>query len=59
MTLIWVSFVVVFVVVIAVTLLVGRRSTAFRDNQALRDAAEQVRRSHRSADDPDGASRQM
>ena len=44
MTFIWVSLVAVFAVVIAVTLLLGRRSTAFRDNQALRDAAEQLRR---------------
>ena len=46
MTLIWVSLVVIFAVVIAVTFLVGRRSTAFRDNQALRKATEQIRREH-------------
>jgi type IV secretory pathway VirB3-like protein len=50
MTFIWVSLVAIFVVVIAVTLLVGRRSTAFRDNEALRKATAEMERAERERD---------
>jgi hypothetical protein len=47
MTFIWVSAAAIFGVVIVVTLLVGRRSTAFRDNESLRRATEEIERAER------------